>query len=277
MTAIPVLKAIFISVGHGEGPSGGFDPGSIAPDKTTERQVVVRIAAELAKMLPAGRTHFIGGEGQEESVAEQTKTINDFCTANKIGKRESLLVSIHANAPVAGAAGTFAMYQSDDAVEKDFAVLLGDEVCKAAGTVNRPEQPDTASRFHRLGIVRDTIPTSALIECGFLSGDLQELKTSPEKFALGIKTAIEIFSGESFAPQGADEWAAKQADFLKRIGVWKTQNPRAPLSPVKLAWVLFNLGFLEKQPDADGISEEEFMVLICREGWYKKKFPNENI
>lgn len=265
------LEAIFVSVGHGESMSGRWDPGAMSLDgKISEREIIVSVAKELSFLLPKEKTFFIGNEGSEENLVEKISEINAICKKHSFSKEGTLGVSIHANYAAPTASGTFALYQSNDDREKDFSIVLGAEVAKSSGLRDLTERPDTWTGHGRLGILRDTIPTFALIELGFMNKDLETLVKHPKKFAEGIKNAIEKFSGERFdrisEKNVISRWAKKSV--LKAINsnaMMEWKNPQEIVDEKTIQWVFHNLGFIKKM-NKKGMTREQLAVALDRAG-----------
>jgi N-acetylmuramoyl-L-alanine amidase len=64
---------------------------------------------------------------------------------------------------------------------------MTDRICKSSGlpVFSGGTMADTASRFGRLGMLRDTRPPALLVEAGFVS-NRTDMATDPVKIAKGL-------------------------------------------------------------------------------------------
>ncbi len=181
-------EKIFIVAGHGK--SGNFfkknDPGAIAKDGTTERELNLQITRSIF-----GENVVYIGVDEDLTLAEKIKKINSFgldCT-------NSLLVSIHCNSAGSLAKGAEAFYYHNSGESKKLAENILKEICQKTGLKNRGAKSERLSRYGKLGIVHDTAPLAVLIECGFLSNvsDLDVLKNKSDLIGNAVKAGIENF------------------------------------------------------------------------------------
>ena len=165
------MKGLLLDAGHGLGPSGAEDNG-VSGGGTTEREQVIAIAQQLLpllqwlplKVVPIGVTERL-------SVVQKTQKINDACHANGWGASDALLVSLHMNQGPAGARGLEAWYGTGKEPGQVFGDTLIRSVAAETGLPLRAvvTNPSNTDRLGRLGILDDTIPTSCLLELGFIS------------------------------------------------------------------------------------------------------------
>ena len=196
------MKAIFVVAGHGISANGIDDEGAIF-NGTTERKEVTEISQELIERM-LGHSKFamyelesvvtdhgdnvttskvniknatkiqivpVGFE-KRMSIAEKREFINSVCRGNGMKPADSIAVSIHINA--AGnvkASGCEAWFTEGKATSKALAQKLIDPLAAATGFRNRGLKPDSSNRHGRLGILH-TMSTSVLVECGFITNDL---------------------------------------------------------------------------------------------------------
>lgn len=105
----------------------------------------------------------------------------------------TLVVSIHHNAASnPDANGVEAVYVDGWPETRSLAERLARHVAAASGLVLRGTIPDNRTAVGRLGILRDTQPLAALVECGFLTNpnDASAIRAYPGKFGLGIARAV---------------------------------------------------------------------------------------
>ncbi len=160
-----MLNKIFIIAGHGKG-----DPGAIAEDGTTEREIVQRTTSIISDSLVEKI-----GVHEELSYLEKINLVNLKCQSEKLNWDNSILVSVHADYSQASS-GVMAYYYDGSDRSQNLAQTILTQLSQTTGLKNKGPRPDTASRFGRIGMVRDTIPLSILVEIGSLGEDLNFLK-----------------------------------------------------------------------------------------------------
>lgn len=188
-------KKIFIIAGHSE-----TDPGAIAKDGTTEREIVKEISYYVSEILYE-KAISIGIEPSRD-LGSKIKTINNLCEKFKLDHENSLLVSIHADWRGASE-GVCGYHYAGSYESKKFSETIISEVAKVGERMVKFNRADTHSRHGRLGIIRDTEPLAALIEVGVLKIDNNETdgleliksKEGQKKIAFAIVKAIERFTG----------------------------------------------------------------------------------
>lgn len=159
-----MFEKIFLVAGHG----GNNDPGAVAKDGTTERELVQAICR---KALPLFGEKGIGiGIETPLTITQKTNAVNAVCKKLDLDYTNALLVSVHADwSGATEGVGAYHFAKSDES--EDFAQVVVDNVAKAGNRRSLYNNPDTASRFGRIGIVRDTDPLAMLLECGSLKAD----------------------------------------------------------------------------------------------------------
>lgn len=187
------LKKVFIEAGHGRTKSlFGYraDPGAIASDGTTERELNKAIARHVRDA--ALEIVYIGVE-EELTLEEKIRKINGF----GFDTRNSLLVSIHCNSAGAQASGVEGWHYAGSAESKKLAASVVDEIADRVGLKNRGVFDERKNRHGRLGIIHDTAPLAVLIEAGFLSNknDLAILKKDAALVGAAIAHGIKRFCG----------------------------------------------------------------------------------
>lgn len=107
---------------------------------------------------------------------------------NKAANSSAYLLSIHANwasSPHARGVETCYYGGSQDAWRAASNLTASYARATGAPVFGDGTSPDTASRFGRLGIIRDTTPFALLIECGFVSNQ-EDMQVSSDRAAKGI-------------------------------------------------------------------------------------------
>jgi len=201
-------KGIFIVAGHGESENGQFDPGAIAPDGTTEREIVVTVAKILQEKIEKNGIAIFGvGISENLSLANKIKLINKIC-GNQFDYKNSLLISLHCNSADQSASGTETWHYQNSQICQDFAASVSACIAEKLEIKDRGAKDESTNRYGKLGIVHDTMPLAILAELAFLSNnsDREKLKNYPEKFADAIIAGIEKYTGFEFQKnQNSDE------------------------------------------------------------------------
>ena len=165
------MKCLFLDAGHGLGPTGADDDGAVGQG-TTERAEVVALAQNLLAVLDwLPLTIIPVGVTERLSVLQKVKLVNAICKDNGWGANDALLVSLHMNAGPAAAHGLEGWYGTGKAAGRALADTLVTELAAASGLPLRakPLLPSDRDRLGRLAILDDTIPTSCLLEVGFVT------------------------------------------------------------------------------------------------------------
>ena len=120
--------------------------------------------------------------------------------------------------------GAMCYYYGGSKASKNKAQKLLDEYCEKTGLKNNGVRPDTASRFQRLGIIRDTKGWAFLLELGSINNDLEVVKERGSKSLLsGIKAVLEIkkTEDEPFSDVSKKHPYFSAAHWAKKQGVAK--------------------------------------------------------
>ncbi len=219
-------KKLFLTGGHGK-KGANFDPGAVAADKTTERQLIVAIGKKaLDKFADNGLGTFVQDVGilEDLTLAEKTKRINDQCKKEGLDYKNSLLLSLHVDWRGA-AEGVGAYFYGGSKESEDFANTVAGIVARVGDRKKKWIKPDTSSRFGRLGIIRDTDPLAMLLEMGSLKADdnqkdgLELLKSEQgqEEISQAIFEAILHFAGiDTPEPKKTPEAPKIDLEFIKK-------------------------------------------------------------
>jgi N-acetylmuramoyl-L-alanine amidase len=165
------MRTVFVSMGHNKARAykiGPMDLGA-AHNGETEFKYVEKVAVELKKLsIPNVALVFVPvGLGIDARV----KWIN---ARSKDG---DAVIELHMDSGPTSASGctTFFFAGSDYAQAK--AKLFQMEYTRITGLPGRGVKPDTATRFGRLGIIRDTRPLCLLLEMGFLTNERSDWRS----------------------------------------------------------------------------------------------------
>lgn len=222
-------KVIFICAGHGIGPNGLPDSGA-SGNGTTERKEVVEIARETVQRLKLD-SDFDGvaiiGIGIETamSLVDKEKEVNAYMKTKNLNFADAILIDVHLNSASATARGIEA-WHGMNGDSKDFANTIAQYVSGATSIPLRPNpvQPSNANRLGRLGILDDTLPRACLIECGFVTNELDSTLIKNEKlddsFSVGIERGIRAFLGMSLDFDSKGFRDVRETDFFSKPALW---------------------------------------------------------
>lgn len=195
-------KEVVIVAGH-----GAVDPGAIAEDGTTEREIVKAISKELVIFLKVWDEKRVYSFGVQEGLTLDTKifAVNKYCGEKGLNYLNSLLVSIHADWRGAKE-GVGAYHYTGSSSSKVFAQTILERVSEVGSREVLYNKADKESRYKEsgLGIIQRTAPLACLIEVGSLRADEDqddglELLKNPAKqkeIARKIFEGILEFMGE---------------------------------------------------------------------------------
>lgn len=184
-----------LSAGH----VPGVDPGACSGG-LQEADLNVKIVKMGAEVL---RKHGVG-------VLEvpDTLTLNQSITwVNERKDQIDLVVDVHCNA--GGGSGVESWhYDNRNGEGKESAKLaqfLVDALAVETLLANRGIHDETTNRWGRLGIVHNTVPLAALVECGFIDNetDRKLLKSDDGlfRFAKGLARGILGYLGLPWSPE----------------------------------------------------------------------------
>ena len=189
-------KTIVIDPGH-----GGNDSGAIGPTGVMEKNVTLKVALELQRLLEAEGARVVMTRDTDRTVSEKGAAASDIeelgarCdVANRIGA--DIFISIHADSFTRPEArGTTGYYYSKSTTGQGqkLADCIRRNLIEQLGTPSRGTQP---CNFY---VVKHTDMPATLIELGFISNkDEEKLLNSDEgvkKAAQGILDGIEDYFG----------------------------------------------------------------------------------
>ena len=236
LTPPSMLKAIFIDVGHGLGPTGNVDNGGSASG-TNERAEVLEIGADIFRYIQLqpslkGVGFYMIGAPVRKMLVDHIKDVNTECQKMNWTPADCLLISLHTN--IGGASRVETWFENGNPLSQQLGQTILDALVSITGLPNGKNNPDTANNHGRLGIVRDVTPTACLVECGFLDHptDAAMLKdpVQDDRFAIGIVKGIVKYLGLPYSEVSLDgvypdvsydRWSAKQISLMKERG-WMT-------------------------------------------------------
>ena len=179
---------IFINPGHSiDGfPTGKIDSGACG-NGLKEAQIALDIGNKVVPILRANG--FIIKLQQLDGIA------NIYHASNNWGA--DLFVSIHCNSASPAASGSETFYCLGSKNGKKLAHCIQSRLVKILGTVDRGVKDDTQSAVGRLGVLRNTCCTAALVETAFISNasDAKLLRERQDDFAKAIAFGICDYCG----------------------------------------------------------------------------------
>lgn len=193
------MQALFIEAGHGKGPTGAGDVGAVGKE-TTERAEVVALARELIVQLEVLPLVVIPvGVEENRTLLSKIQFVNAECKKNGWGKDDALLLSLHLNSGGPTARGCEAWYATGDAAGRVLADTLVRSLTELSDLKlrNPSVKPSSQNRLGRLGILDDTTPTAALVECGFVTNK-QDVAILQDRNAVAYGLYLGILSHLQF-------------------------------------------------------------------------------
>jgi len=229
-----IARKIFLNAGHSL-----KDPGAV---KGGIKESVINIQVR-DYLVPLLKKYGF----KVEIVPDELNLIQSVNWVNQRAKslNNGLALSLHCNA--GGGIGAECFYYAGSEESKKLAEKLLSGYCEELKMKNRGAKPDTATRFGRLGWIRDTKPWALLLEMGFIdnSNDLKILQNY-QRVAFAILKGvariygIEIKEEKSFEKEQIEDlrnavklWQEKyQVEKKKREQVekelkkWKEEHSR---------------------------------------------------
>lgn len=167
------MKKVFIGVGH-----GGADPGAIARDKQTEKDLNLSIAKACGAYLAARgvAVKYSRTKDQDDPVAQEVAECNSFAP--------DLAVDVHNNA--GGGDGAEAFHSIHGGTGKSLAVNILTEIEKLGQKSRGAKTRTNASGRDYYAFIRDTKAPAVIVECAFVdSADLAIIDTEAERVKMG--------------------------------------------------------------------------------------------
>lgn len=168
------IYIICIDPGH-----GGSDPGAIGPSGLYEKDVTLKIAQQVMKLLGNWGAIVLLTRGSDKDVSLQERA--DFANRNDA----DVFVSIHCNAANNPAAhGLEAFYFRGSGAGKRLADIILDKLVLEIGLESR------GTKEAGFAVLRHTDMPAVLVECGFLSNPTEEALLEKESFQIKCAQAI---------------------------------------------------------------------------------------
>lgn len=244
------MSKLFLGAGH-----GGKDPGAIAYG-TSEYNECEKIARRAVKSLR--------DDGVDAVLVPLGLTLKQrIAWVNQNTSSVDYLIEIHMNAASPQATGAEAFFYDGSEYSKNLCASFLQTYCNNINLKNRGVKPDTATRFGRLGIIRDTTPIALLLELGFITNehDLKQVRRDGQE---ALESACRGIMGVEEKQPEISEWGKPAVDkaIKKNIAVY-WDKPRTIIADSTAEHMFYNLG-LKKQVTGNGVTKEEFIVILDR-------------
>ena len=169
---------VVIDPGH-----GGPDPGAVGIGGLRETDVVLDVCLQIARLLQARGVQVLMTRTSEVDVDLPPRV----ALANSSGA--DLFVSVHANAlsmarPDVNGIETF-FFEGAGPPSRRLAVALQEQMVAIS-----PGTPDRGVRTGRYFVIRRTVMPSALVEMGFLTGEIDSRRLSDANFRRRMALAL---------------------------------------------------------------------------------------
>lgn len=202
---------IYISVGHG---SHGKDPGAVAngTNEFTECSAVASLLEKMygMKMIPRDLT-----------LKERIVWVNTHLTSSDV------LIELHMDAATPVAKGATVFYREGNIDMGKSAQKFLSAYCAFSGTSERYVLTDAASRFGRLGIIRDVKCKPLLIELGFITNvaDLSMVRANAANAIIRAINSTFITTPSMDTHESVPEWMQDACDWIKLTGISTGDRP----------------------------------------------------
>ncbi|EPY6471938.1 N-acetylmuramoyl-L-alanine amidase [Clostridium sporogenes] len=173
-------KTIVIDAGH-----GGYDSGAVGPNGIKEKDVTLKVALKLGKILEDNGIRVIYTR-TSDNVSWPSNESQDLEARVAISNSNNtdLYVSIHANSFNGAAHGTETYYYDGSVKGKEAAEAVQKELINSIGLYDRGVK--TAGYY----VLRNTISPSILVELGFIDNRNEEILLNSDWFQQKCAEAI---------------------------------------------------------------------------------------
>ena len=183
-------RTIIIDAGH-----GAPDGGAVGQSGVLEKDLNLAVAEALQKFLEAGGTHVILTRSDDNGIYDtsgsiKSKKVSDIKNREKLMQESNAdaFISIHMNKfPQKQYSGPQVFYSVNDEDSKKLAECVQHNMISALSPVSEREIKEAYDSIYLLK--NATIP-AILIECGFLSNDIEEKKLLDKNYQKQIAWSI---------------------------------------------------------------------------------------
>ncbi|AJD26242.1 N-acetylmuramoyl-L-alanine amidase family protein [Clostridium botulinum CDC_297] len=173
-------KTVIVDAGH-----GGYDSGAVGPTGVKEKDITLKVALKLGKILENNGVNVIYTR-TSDNVSWPSNESQDLAARVAIANSNNtdLYVSIHANSFNGSANGTETYYYNGSAKGKEAAEAVQKELVNAIGLYDRGTK--TAGYY----VLKNTISPSILVELGFIDNRNEEILLNSDWFQEKCAEAI---------------------------------------------------------------------------------------
>ncbi|MBR1443113.1 MAG: N-acetylmuramoyl-L-alanine amidase [Firmicutes bacterium] len=179
--SLPVNRLnIVIDAGH-----GGFDPGKVA-NGIDEKVINLQIAHKLQLYLEQGGSYVMNTRTEDNSLSEEKR--GDLKERINIANSDDvdMMISIHQNSfPNSSVRGAQVFYYKNSRESRQLAEAIQKRIRDADDT-NKREAKASGDYY----ILKKSNVPAVIVECGFLSNDMEKEKLQNEKYQEKIAWAI---------------------------------------------------------------------------------------
>jgi N-acetylmuramoyl-L-alanine amidase len=202
------MSKVYLAVGHGRRPNGGFDPGAVAPDGTREYDVARRIVSAAEPLIESRGVEVVSeveghGPTMDPNYVGSVREVN--------GRGFDLAVSAHLDWHKAPRGG-FVLYVSNAGK------AAADKVAASWGRAGLPQRAN--SRRTDLYFLNETDCPAVIVECDRVGADVapsEYVARMAEALAEGVCDALGVEWSQP-EPERRDEEPPQTAeDALGRI------------------------------------------------------------
>ncbi|NFV12577.1 hypothetical protein FDG09_06475 [Clostridium sporogenes] len=173
-------KTVVVDAGH-----GGYDSGAVGPTGIKEKDVTLKVALKLGKILENNGVKVIYTR-TSDNVSWPSNESQDLAARVAIANsnKTDLYVSIHTNSFNGSANGTETYYYDGSAKGKETAEKVQKELVNSIGLYDRGVK--TAGYY----VLKNTISPSILVELGFIDNRNEEILLNSDWFQQKCAEAI---------------------------------------------------------------------------------------
>lgn len=180
---------VVIDAGH-----GGFDSGKVGVDGTLEKDVNLKIAKKLEKLLTAADVNVIMTRTEDtglysESSSNKKREDMDARVERMNKPLPDCIVSIHQNSyPEESIDGAQVFYYTGSDAGKTLAALIQDELITDVDPSNHRTEKSNSSYY----LLKNASAPIVIVECGFLSNWAESKKLVDDAYQQKLAWAIHM-------------------------------------------------------------------------------------
>ena len=185
----PKIPTVVIDAGH-----GGFDSGKVGIDGTLEKDINLKLAKKLEKLLTAADIHVIMTRTDdaglyEESSPNKKRQDMERRTALMNEASPDCIVSIHQNSyPEESIDGAQVFYHSGSDTGKNLASLIQKQLINGVDPSNHRIEKENNTYY----LLKNSSAPIVIVECGFLSNWTECKKLADDAYQQKLAWAIHM-------------------------------------------------------------------------------------